>query len=215
MSPVISVQNLGKKYILSHQSQESYTALRDVMANGAKRLTRKLRHPFLVSQNDPTHEEFWAIKDVGFDIQQGNQPSATPQYPATSNPNPQPTYPATETTSYPSYPSQPTTTYPSSQPSASDYPSSPPSTNYPSGESTYYPPSQPTTRPTTTTRPTPPASRPQPTQPTSSGAGTYTVSQGETLWAISRKFNTTVDKLKALNGLSDNTIKPGQQLRVK
>ena len=42
MSPVISVQNLGKKYILSHQSQEHYTALRDVMANGANRLGSKL-----------------------------------------------------------------------------------------------------------------------------------------------------------------------------
>ena len=155
--------------------------------------------------------------EFGFDIQQGNQPTTTPQYPATNNPNPQPTYPATETTTYPSYPSQPTTTYPSSQPSTSNNSGSQPSTNYPSSESTYYPPSQPTTRPTTTTRPTPPASRPQtqPTQPASSGAGTYTVSQGETLWAISRKFNTTVDKLKALNGLIDNTIKPGQQLRVK
>lgn len=28
------LENLSKKYILSHQSQERYTALRDVMADG-------------------------------------------------------------------------------------------------------------------------------------------------------------------------------------
>jgi lipopolysaccharide transport system ATP-binding protein len=73
MSSVISVENLSKKYIIGHQKQERYTALRDVMANGAKRFAHKLRHPFAEQQNDPTHEEFWALKDVSFDIQQGDR----------------------------------------------------------------------------------------------------------------------------------------------
>ena len=73
MSPVISIQNLGKKYTIRHKSQERYTALRDVMANGAKRFARKLFHPFTVANKDPTHEEFWALKDVSFDIQPGDR----------------------------------------------------------------------------------------------------------------------------------------------
>ena len=73
MHPAISVKNLGKRYILSHQSQERYTALRDVMANGAKKIVRKLQHPFAMPTNDPTHEEFWALRDVNFDIQQGDR----------------------------------------------------------------------------------------------------------------------------------------------
>lgn len=73
MPPIISVENLGKKYILGHQSQERYTALRDVISTGAKRFAHKLRHPFSPKQNDPLHEEFWALRDINFDIQQGDR----------------------------------------------------------------------------------------------------------------------------------------------
>ncbi len=73
MSTVIAVENLSKKYIIGHQKRERYTALRDVLANGAKRISHKLAHPFAVPENDPTHEEFWALKDINFDIQQGDR----------------------------------------------------------------------------------------------------------------------------------------------
>ena len=43
---VIKVANLSKKYIIPHQRQERYTALRDVMANGIKRFGRRLLSPF-------------------------------------------------------------------------------------------------------------------------------------------------------------------------
>ena len=73
MSTVISVENLSKKYIIGRQKQERYTALRDVLANGARRFAHKLTHPFAAPENDPTHEEFWALKDASFDIQQGDR----------------------------------------------------------------------------------------------------------------------------------------------
>lgn len=73
MPSAIAVENLSKKYIIGHQTQERYTTLRDVLANGAKRFTHKLRHPFAAPKNDPTHEEFWALKNVSFDIQQGDR----------------------------------------------------------------------------------------------------------------------------------------------
>ncbi|RDW20834.1 hypothetical protein CWR48_04620 [Oceanobacillus arenosus] len=43
----------------------------------------------------------------------------------------------------------------------------------------------------------------------------YTVIKGDTLWGISQKYNTTVSKIKSLNGLKSDLIKPGQNLRVK
>jgi len=73
MSSAIAVENLSKKYLISHQKQERYTALRDVLANGAKRIAHKLCHPFAASENDPTHEEFWALKGICFDIKQGDR----------------------------------------------------------------------------------------------------------------------------------------------
>ena len=42
----------------------------------------------------------------------------------------------------------------------------------------------------------------------------YKVSAGETLYAIAKRFNTTVDNIMALNGLKSNTISPGQILNV-
>ena len=70
---VIRVENLGKKYIIGHQKSERYTALRDVMANGAKSFGRKLLKPLGKRISDPAVEEFWALKDVSFEIKQGDR----------------------------------------------------------------------------------------------------------------------------------------------
>ena len=49
-----------------------------------------------------------------------------------------------------------------------------------------------------------------------SGAHTYTVQPGDTLWDISRKFDgLRIEKLKRLNQMKSNKIKPGQKLIVK
>jgi lipopolysaccharide transport system ATP-binding protein len=70
---VIKVENLSKKYILSHQSQERYTVLRDVMANGVKRLGQRLFSPKSSNLKPDTEEEFYALRDVSFDIKQGDR----------------------------------------------------------------------------------------------------------------------------------------------
>lgn len=73
MSPVIAVEHLSKKYIIGHQKQERYTNLRDVITQGIGRSLGKLAHPFSKAKDDPAHEEFWALEDVSFDIQQGDR----------------------------------------------------------------------------------------------------------------------------------------------
>ncbi|MEB3123595.1 MAG: ABC transporter ATP-binding protein [Snowella sp.] len=66
---VIEVENLSKKYIIGHQKQERYTALRDVIADGAKSFWRSLSGGR--SGIPENKEEFWALKDVSFEVKQG------------------------------------------------------------------------------------------------------------------------------------------------
>jgi lipopolysaccharide transport system ATP-binding protein len=73
---VITVEGLSKSYLVGHRSaqRERYTALRDIMAREARNFVRKsidvLRGRQLV-QGDEV-EEFWALRDVGFDVKQGD-----------------------------------------------------------------------------------------------------------------------------------------------
>ncbi len=51
---------------------------------------------------------------------------------------------------------------------------------------------------------------------TAAGGTTYIIKKGDSLYAISRKFGTTVDKLCALNGITKTSLlRIGQKIRVK
>jgi len=45
--------------------------------------------------------------------------------------------------------------------------------------------------------------------------GYYTIQQGDTLYSLSKKFNLTVEDLKKMNNLVDNTISIGQKIKIK
>src|SRR5689334_23257480 len=68
---LIEITNLSKSYTIAHEQRERYTALRDVLAKKAKKIfsfPRSLRFTDHVSK-----EEFWALKDISFDVQQGDR----------------------------------------------------------------------------------------------------------------------------------------------
>ncbi len=69
MGIVIKVENLGKKYIISHQ-QEKYTALRDVMVNSVKTAAKAITGKETLL---PKKEEFWALKNISFDVNEGDR----------------------------------------------------------------------------------------------------------------------------------------------
>lgn len=70
----IRVEDLSKKYIINHKSQQKNDTFRDMLSFKAKCMARRLRHPFGgFNQEDPSQEEFWALKDINFEIKQGDR----------------------------------------------------------------------------------------------------------------------------------------------
>jgi lipopolysaccharide transport system ATP-binding protein len=73
-SPIISVEHLSKKYRIAHQGPR-YATLRDVLEAKSKSMLARLRPGNGGDSNGPstrsTNEDFWALKDVSFDVQQG------------------------------------------------------------------------------------------------------------------------------------------------
>jgi lipopolysaccharide transport system ATP-binding protein len=66
--PIITVEDLGKRYRIRHQQQPRYHTLRDSLATATKRMFA--RPPEVA---DPAGEEdFWALKGVSFQINRGD-----------------------------------------------------------------------------------------------------------------------------------------------
>lgn len=67
---IITISNLGKKYSISHQAQrQRYVALRDVLSNQLKGWFQN--RPGAGSRR-PTFEDFWALKDISFEVKRGD-----------------------------------------------------------------------------------------------------------------------------------------------
>ena len=71
---IIKAENVGKSYLIGHQRQKGYIALRDVLAQKAKGFAKGIKNSLTGKQliaGDEV-EEFWALKDVNFEIKQGD-----------------------------------------------------------------------------------------------------------------------------------------------
>lgn len=64
MKPIISVQGLGKSYTIRHEGQTHYRSLREEIFKLPGRLLKK---------SAVSREEFWALRDVNFDIMPGER----------------------------------------------------------------------------------------------------------------------------------------------
>src|SRR5258706_14872375 len=60
---VIKADGVGKKYIILHEAAGKYMALRDVIERKAKGI--------LYNEKPEAKEEFWALKDVSFEVKRG------------------------------------------------------------------------------------------------------------------------------------------------
>jgi len=70
---VISVEHIGKKYILRHQRNDSYVSLRDVLMESFTRVGRSLFRSGTELPGSTEREDFWALNDISFRIGQGEK----------------------------------------------------------------------------------------------------------------------------------------------
>jgi lipopolysaccharide transport system ATP-binding protein len=72
-NPVIKVENLSKKYVLTHQTggQGGQGTLRDAITDGFKSVSKRFTKQS--NSEDLGHEDFWALNDVSFEINQGDR----------------------------------------------------------------------------------------------------------------------------------------------
>jgi len=62
----IKLENIGKKYTLFHQNRERYKTLRDTIGSSLKNI-------FKPGKINTKKEEFWALKEISFEIKEGDK----------------------------------------------------------------------------------------------------------------------------------------------
>ncbi len=70
MEPVIEIKNVGKRYNITHQ-RGGYIALRDVITNILRSPMRFLKKKAKQVAGLETKEDFWALKNISFDVHKG------------------------------------------------------------------------------------------------------------------------------------------------
>lgn len=64
MKPIISIERIGKSYTIQHRAKTDYKSLRDEIYSIPQKIIKKQKK---------AKEEFWALKDVSFDIMPGTR----------------------------------------------------------------------------------------------------------------------------------------------
>ncbi len=66
----LKIQDLGKRYVISHRRNDR---IYDVLADLTARLARRIRNPFAERSKPKGAEDFWAIRHITFDVEQGER----------------------------------------------------------------------------------------------------------------------------------------------
>jgi len=71
---VITVDSLSKCYRIGHQTAKRHNTFRDLVAEQAHIISRKILHPFQSSlfAGTDTVEKYWALQDISLQIERGD-----------------------------------------------------------------------------------------------------------------------------------------------
>ena len=74
---IIKVENLSKRYIIGHDRGATgvfrYKSLRDSLTHLTRSAYQRVLHPLSPNRENTDLEEFWALKDINFEINQGDR----------------------------------------------------------------------------------------------------------------------------------------------
>jgi lipopolysaccharide transport system ATP-binding protein len=75
LNSIIQIENLGKRYIIGHQqSRGRYSTFRESVTESLKTAGRKLTRTFSPgTPGNGSREEFWALRDISFEVAQGER----------------------------------------------------------------------------------------------------------------------------------------------
>jgi lipopolysaccharide transport system ATP-binding protein len=69
MKPIIEVSHLSKRYQIRRDNESQYATLVETLSAKARHLIRAIKNPKTYQR--PNTEEFWAVKDLSFTIEEG------------------------------------------------------------------------------------------------------------------------------------------------
>ena len=68
----VKVEHLGKKYIIGHRSRE-FARFNEYLSGLGRAIVRRLKNPFKPYDVSLELEDFWALRDVSFELQHGDR----------------------------------------------------------------------------------------------------------------------------------------------
>jgi lipopolysaccharide transport system ATP-binding protein len=72
MAVVIEVENIGKRYVLQHRHSAHYSTFRELIAGSVQKGLKTITG-IGERNSEPGREDFWALRDVSFEVNEGDR----------------------------------------------------------------------------------------------------------------------------------------------
>lgn len=73
MKSIIKIENVGKRYMIGHNRIHSDQRFNERLTEIGRSVIERIRHPLMPYSTSQNLEEFWALKDIDFEVVQGDR----------------------------------------------------------------------------------------------------------------------------------------------